>query len=602
MSSLYGSGPGRNRRTRPLSRTIVRWAFGVAGLVLVLSIVWVGARALLAKNELQTAVPLAATIQKQVVAGDSGAAALTAEDLKQRAKTAADLTSDPIWRAYELVPLVGPNLTAVRQLAAVVDDISQRAVTPLTRVAGTVQLDDFKPVGGAIDVAPIVGVQPQIAAASAALTRAATDARAIDTDGTIDAVQVAADTLRSAVDEAAMSAGILDRAARLMPSMLGATTGPRNYVLLFQNPAELRSTGGIPGALGLVHTENGRISLTQQVSSQDFDKASQPVLPLPADTTNLYGDLTGRYIQDINLTPDFTLTGQLAQEMWRRNFGVATDGVVSIDPVGLSYLLTATGPITLESGDVITADNVVKLLLTDVYTRFPDPADQDDFFATTAASVFEAVARGAFEPKALLEGLAKAGAEHRVMVWSSHAEDQAILADTTLTGSLPISDDRATRFGVYLNDATGGKMGTYLRAQIGVGQATCPQKPGSTYGVTVRLTNTAPGDAATSLPRYVTAGGNFGVTPGNIKTVVSVYGAPGMTQAGATRDGVDTPYQPTSDSGYPVSVVPIELAPGQSTELYFTWAAPKRSTGELVAHITPVINVEETAKIRVRCD
>ncbi|WP_420898141.1 DUF4012 domain-containing protein [Cryobacterium suzukii] len=45
----------------------------------------------------------------------------------------------------------------------------------------------------------------------------------------------------------------MNRAATLLPAMLGATE-PRNYILLFQNPAELRSTGGIPGALELRST------------------------------------------------------------------------------------------------------------------------------------------------------------------------------------------------------------------------------------------------------------------------------------------------------------------------------------------------------------
>ncbi len=478
-------------------------------------------------------------------------------------------------------------------------------MTPLTEVAGTVNLNSFKPVGGIINVQPLIDVQPDIAAASAALNAAEQRVRAIETSGTLPAVQVAADTLYSAVKETVKGADILNRAAQILPNMLGAgqgpNAGPRDYLLLFQNPAELRSTGGIPGAFGLVHTEGGRMDLTQQASTPDFPRRPFPVFPLPADTQNLYGDVTGRFIQDINLTPDFTLTARLAQEMWRQEFGVQADGVLSIDPVALSYLLEVTGPITLTSGDVLSAENAVGLLLTEVYQRFPDPVDQDIFFANAATAVFQAVASGTGDPKALLEALAKAGDENRVLVWSALPEEQAVLADTTLSGSLPVSDERATRFGVYMNDATGGKMGVYLQSQVGIGQANCPENRGTTYGVTLRLTNTAPADAATSLPRYVTAGGNFGVTPGNVRTVVSVYGAPGMQITSLTRDGTEVAFQPATDSGYPVSIIPIELAPGQTTELYFTWIGQERSTGDLYAQATPVIDKEEPAKVRVVC-
>ena len=151
--------------------------------------------------------------------------------------------------------------------------------------------------------------------------------------------------------------------------MLGAS-GPRNYLLLFQNPAELRATGGIPGAVALVHTENGKISLTQQASSADFPHYTPSVLELPLETRGLYGNIVGEYLQDVTMTPYFPLSGQLAREMWKRQFGTEVDGVLSMDPVTLSYLLRATGPIALPTGDTLTSDNAVKLLLSDVYARY----------------------------------------------------------------------------------------------------------------------------------------------------------------------------------------------------------------------------------------
>lgn len=581
------------------------WAVAVIALVLIVGAAWVGTRALLARDELQSAVPLAARIQEHVVAGDAAGATETAGELQRHAGNAAGLTSDPIWRAAEVVPLLGPNLTAVRELAAVADDISVRAVTPLTQVAGTVDLESFKPVQGIINVQPLVDVQPQIADAHGALNSAEQRLRSIETDQTITAVQDAANTFYSAVSEAVKGTDILNRAAQIMPNMLGAgqgpNGGPRDYILLFQNPAELRSTGGIPGALALVHTENGRMELTQQASSPDFKPRPAPVIALPPDTVNLYGDITGRFIQNINLTPDFTLTARLAQELWLQEFGIQADGVISVDPVALSYLLGVTGPVTLDTGDVMSADNAVQLLLIDAYQRYPNPADLDIFFADAATAVFEAFARGNADPKELIGALAKAGDENRVLVWSADTEDQAVLADTTLSGSLPVSDERATRFGVYLNDATGGKMGVYLKSRVGLGQASCPGGNGTSYGVTLDLTNTAPADAGTSLPSYVTAGGNFGVAPGNVRTTVSVYGAPGMRVEGITRDGTEIPYQPSADSGYPVSSVSIELKPGQTTQLYFRWSA-ERPAGDLFAQTTPVIDREETARIRVGCE
>lgn len=591
-----------NRRTRRVrSETILLWAALVLAGVGVAVVAWVGARALLAKGELEAAVPLATQIQSQLLSGDGVGADRTLAELSRHADRAADLTDDPVWRSFEILPWIGPNLTAVRQIASVVDDVSRNAVRPIATVAGAVQLSAFRPVGGAINVQPLVDAQADVAFANAALRRVDAMAKAIDVSSTLSPVRNAANRLKTVVADAARSVAMADRAVRLVPAMLGADY-PRNYVLMFQNPAELRSTGGIAGAVAQIHTENGRIDLVKQASSSDFTLPDAPVLDLPAETRALYGDITGMYIQDVNLTPHFPLSAEITLELWKQQFGVEVDGVISIDPVTLGFLLKATGPITLPSGDVLTADNAVQLLLSDVYARYKDPADQDEFFAAAAGSVFSAVASGNVDPKALIEGLARAASEHRVLVWSAHDEDQAILADTTLAGGLPISDSQTQRFGVYLNDATGAKMDTYLDAKLGIGQVACRKDGRPTYGVSVTLINEAPADAATTLSDYVTGAGIYGVAPGNVKTLVSVYGPPETQNLGMTRDGKAAGYHPTSDSTYPVSMASVELAPGESTVLHFAWLGAKPFTGQLVTQATPVINLHETSRLALTCE
>ena len=525
----------------------------------------------------------------------------TAGELSTRAARAASLTNDPIWRAFEAVPFLGPNLVAARQVAAVIDGVAQDAVGPLVEVAGAVKLKDFRPINGGIDFRPLVAARPQVAAASVALVSATEQVSAIDTSATLPVVHDAVVQLSAEVTKASGSVSDIDRAVRLLPSMLGAS-GPRDYLLLFQNPAELRATGGIPGAVVMIHTEGGQITLTQQASSADFQVFTTPVLPLADDTRGLYGDIAGEYIQDVNLTPNFPQSALLAREMWRLQFGVEADGVLSIDPVALSYLLRATGPITLASGDVLTPDNAVQLLLSDVYARYENPARQDEFFAAAAASVFSAVSSGEAEPVQLVNALAQAGGEHRVLVWNSREEDQAVVADTTLAGRLPVSDDSATRFGVYLNDATGAKMGMYLEMQVALGQVTCRKDERPNFGVSVTLRNTAPADAASTLSDYVTGGGVYGVSPGNVKTVLTAYGAPGMQNLGVTRDDRVVPYHPATDSTYPVSSIAVELGPGESTVLHFGWLGLEPSSAPIVAQLTPGIHLHDTRELELGCE
>jgi hypothetical protein len=590
---------GRERARRGPCKKI--WVVAASVMIVVLGLVaWVGVRAILAGDELESAIPLASAMQQQVVAGDGDAARLTGLELGERAASAASLTSDPVWRMFEGIPALGANLVVVRQLAAVVDDLAQGAVTPLADVAGAITTADFKPINGSINLQPLVDAQPAVSAAAVAVHTAKEQVDAIDAEGTINELTVATARLSGVVTDADVSIAAVDNAVRLLPVILGGY-GPRDYLVLFQNPAELRSTGGIAGAAALLHTQDGQMQLVRQVSSTEYASYDAPVLDLPMETRGIYGDDIGQYLQDVNLTPNFAQSAELAQEMWRLQFGEEVDGVLSIDPVALSYLLRATGPITLSTGDVLSSDNAVQVLLSEVYSRYPDAERQDAFFAAAAASVFSAVASGDADPVTLITALAQAGAEHRVLIWSSEDSEQAVLANTTLAGGLPVSDTNSQRFGVYFNDATAAKMGPYLDVKTAVGQSTCRTDNRPNYVVDVTLTNNAPADASTSLPTYVTAGGSYGTPAGNIRTIVSVYGAPGMENLGVTRDGVSVPYLPATDSTYPLSNLTLELAPGETSVLRFSWLGDKEFEGNIELQMTPVIHRNETLKLDAAC-
>ncbi|MBA2463434.1 MAG: DUF4012 domain-containing protein, partial [Nocardioidaceae bacterium] len=130
----------------------------------------------------------------------------------------------------------------------------------------------------------------------------------------------------------------------------------------------------------------------------------------------------------MNFTPDFPRTAELIAGMWESRQGLAVDGVVSADPVALSYMLRGTGPVETTGGRTLTAESAVPLLLSEVYAEIPDPARQNDFFDEAASSVFDAVAAGTGQPRIVLDGLTQAASERRVLVWSARGDEQRILA------------------------------------------------------------------------------------------------------------------------------------------------------------------------------
>ncbi|SKC60785.1 DUF4012 domain-containing protein [Okibacterium fritillariae] len=597
----HRAGRRRTRRRGNRRGRVLIWSVTAAAVLLVGLTAWVGIRASLAKAELEAVIPAADSLRDAVLAQDSAAVSRSASKLNAHASAAHRLTSDPIWRAAEFVPVVGPNLTAGRQLASTMNDLAADAVRPVAQAVAGTSLADFKPSNGTINLDALTDAAPAVASANTALNRAKADVETIDTAPVLEPVRSAVLRLSKQLNQIAPGIQALSNALELAPKMLGSD-GPRNYLMIFQNPAELRATGGIPGAMALIHTEDGVISLGQQASSADFPQYADPVIEVPQETRGLYGDIVGKYIQDVNLTPNFGLTGQLVQQMWEERYGLKVDGVISIDPVTLSYVLGATGPVSTPTGDVLTSDNVVRTLLNETYIKYSDSARQDLFFASAAKTVFDVVSSGVGDTPKLIDALSRGANERRILIWSSRDDERAIIQDTTFAGDLVGEHEGDPRVGLFLNDATGAKMDFYLGVSVSVGEMAC-RKDGKSYvAVEVTLTNNAPSNAGSVLPRYLTGGGVFGVAPGHIKTVVSAYGSSDMLNLGVERDGSKVSAHSASDEGRPVSQIDLELAPGESGTFRFGFLSSARESSPVPTQVTPTINMNETSELALTCE
>lgn len=593
---------GRSARFRGPRRRWVLWGALVLVLLVILAVAWVAVRGAQAKHNLESAVGRVDTLRSQLEQGDTAGAKRTAEELETNAADARAKTSDPVWAVFEHTPFVGGNLRAVRQVAAIVDDVASGAVRPVAGVLGDVDVEAFKPEGGKIDLQPLVKAQPAVAKATTTLDMASRAAARIDTGDTVSVVTGAVNQLRSSLASASEQAAVADKVVQLAPAMLG-DGGVKHYLVLFQNNAELRAGGGIPGAVAMMTAKDGAISIGRQASTADFPQAEKPVLPLSTDTQGLYGSITGEFIQDVTLTPRFDTSARLAREMWKQRFGQQVDGVLSIDPVTLGYILKATGPVRLATGDQLTSENAVQLLLSDAYVKYPDPRVQDAFFASAASAVFTKVSAGGFDPKAFIAALTTGVDEGRVKLWSADERQQSELAGTAIAGGLPTSDATSQQFGVYLNDATGAKMDYYLEKTVAVGSEVCRQDGRPTWTVEVTLRNTAPADAATTLPAYVTGGGDFGVPVGVLRTNVAIYAPSSGVYITSTLDGKTAAPQTAMDGVHPVAQFQTTLSPGKTAKIRVQYVGgTKQGRVAVDAVSTPGIHQSVTQPLVTSCE
>ncbi|WP_442544861.1 DUF4012 domain-containing protein [Arthrobacter sp. KN11-1C] len=466
------------------------------------------------------------------------------------------------------------------------------------KVYESLKWDKLMPSAGGTDLAPIRNAAPAVSSAAQAVRASAQRLNGIDASGLLPQIAgpltQARQQLSSVVDELDTASD----AASLAPAMLGSDK-PRRYLLLVQNNAEARATGGIPGALVVLTADNGKISISAETSATELGRFIPPV-SVDDEQQRIYTDRMGTFMQDVNFTPDFPTSATTALEMWRQKKGEQLDGAISIDPVALGYILDATGPVSLQDPPVLaltagklpnqlSGKNVVKTLLSDVYAQIKDPKAQDIYFASVAKEIFGALSSGKGEAKSLLAGVGKGVEEHRVLVWSADNTEQTVLAKYTLSGSISGPSVPAAQFGAYFNDGTGAKMDYYVKRTVQLIEPCTAADGYRTVKVRITSTNTAPADAATSLPAYVTGGGDFGVPPGTAQSNVIAYGPAQSQVVTATQDGNKVPFGAQQHDNRPVATLSVRLAPGQSSTVEFDF-------GKIVQHTQPQVVVTPTVE------
>lgn len=603
MSRHSGAAPGGRVRRFRLPGRRRHWLIGGAALLLVMlaCACWLGVRGYLAQKDLVASETLAKTVQSDIAQGHADQAHDGAQELASRVDSARDLVGDPVWLGAGFLPIIGTNFSTTTQLAGILSDVAHGAVIPLADASASINPSAMKPANGALNLQPIASARPALSKAAGVLDDGYKRVALIRPGfGAMPQLQDGVNRLKSLLAQAAQQASAADTATMVMPAMLG-DPAPRTYLLLFQNNAELRATGGIPGAAAEVRVDHGRMTLGRQTAAKDFPRFPEPVLPLADQTKGLYGPITGQYFQDVNLVPQFPLTARLAAEMWKRQFGTKVDGVFSLDPVALSYLLQATGPVSLPAGEKIDSNNAVRTLLSDAYANYHD-VNKDDYFSAAAAAVFVKISGGSFQPKMMIEALGKAVKERRLLGWSSQELEEKALESAGMSGELPEQTIARGVFGVYLNDATGAKMDYYQRESYGVGGAMCRADGRPIWQVEITLTNSAPANAATSLPEYVTGGGLYGVKPGDIKTQVSVYAPPSAIFMTASKDSAPLDVHRDMDSGYPVAQTNLELAPGQSATLRFQFLGAPQAGQQPDVISTPTVNNPKPSELSLSCE
>lgn len=231
------------------------------------------------------------------------------------------------------------------------------------------------------------------------------------------------------------------RAREFSPEFLGFN-GPRTYLVLAQNNAELLPTGGLVSVFGIVQLDHGRVEHMEFHDAvqygQDWIARTgayvEPPLPL---RQYLLKDTSWNLLVS-NWSPDFPTSASWARYFFEQGGGQKVDGVIAINVTTLERLLEVIGPVDIpDFGVTVNSDNAFDL--TEQYTRdaYAPQADRKAFAGLLADEVLHRVLHP--EPgqwSQLVNVLQDLGDRKDLLLFSTSPRQEELIAQLGWDGSV----------------------------------------------------------------------------------------------------------------------------------------------------------------------
>lgn len=340
-------------------------------------------------------------------------------------------------------------------------------------------------------------------------------------------------------------------------------SGPRSYLLVAQNNAEMRDQGAVE-SYSVITTAGGTFTVGTAASVTNVSLSSPAPVTIPPGMQAVFGGYNPTQLwQSTNATADFSWSGNDMAAMFQQATGDPVDGVLALDVPGLARLLELTGPVSVPGIPVpVDAQNVSTILLHDLYVGVPLGSTQearDSTLSQVAKATFDKMKTEHVDTAAFADALAQDVAGRHLLAYDSVPANEAIIRRFGGSGAVDTQSPGRT-FHVAVEDGSANKLDYYTR--VSTSYEVQVTKSGAAY-VTTKITtdNTAP---AGQPPSY-----QFG--PDGINASVAGEYV-GRVYLWSPRGS--TAYGSVSESGLRVSQATEDLLPQQSQTVQFQTIIP----------------------------
>ncbi len=572
-------------------------AIVVAVIVLVLGVLG-GVEAFAIYRSAKTVKGEAAAIMAQASAftdavkkGDSAALSNSVETIRAKTNTINKEVNTTAWNIAAAAPVYGQDVKSVQKLAATASNLVEEALVPVADGLSGLKLSELLQ-DGAINVSILEKLIDALDEATPVIQTSIETINGLP-EAHISQLKSILDKVKDPLNEANDTLTAAQPILKVLPQMLGTNGQTRNYLVVAQNNAEIRATGGFPGATGIISVTDGRITMGdfQAITKLAGDDYAEDLDPKEAAMFSHDNAVTP---QIITCNPDFPVSAKHIAHLWYQRMGTMPDGVVALDPVVLQNLLSLVGSVTASDGEVVDGTNAAAILLNGTYKKFGnDGTAQDEYFSQVAGLVFKQVMgnlgdAGLEKLTGVLESAAK---ENRLLAWMQDADEQNAVVKFNLAGDIA-EDETTPELGVYINDNTWAKMTWYMSVNTTLSDPVLSADGTKTYTATTVIRNNITEDEAASVPSYIT-GYNPALTGlGNMIEEVMLYAPAGGSISDISCD-LGNGFVQGSYSTLQTwrTGTQIQIEPGHEAVITYTVKTSANATGDLTVRTTPTAQV-----------
>lgn len=142
------------------------------------------------------------------------------------------------------------------------------------------------------------------------------------------------------------------------------TKGTKKYLILFQNPSELRPTGGFPGTYGVVSFKDGKLQDFKVDDVYNLDGQLRELIIPPIQLQHITPNWGMR---DANWFVDFPTSARTISKFFKKESGDDVDGVITFSSQIAAHILDIVGPVEMpEYNLILDSKNLLPALQEEV--------------------------------------------------------------------------------------------------------------------------------------------------------------------------------------------------------------------------------------------